>query len=56
MCERADGLVDYNSAMAENFPELGGGFTALMRGQIGFSGHENRIQGVPTVSTGCRLS
>jgi hypothetical protein len=27
-------LVDYNSAMFEDFLELGGGFVALMRAQV----------------------
>jgi hypothetical protein len=56
MGEYSDGLVDYNSAMVEDFLELGGGFAALMRGQIGFASNKNGIQGSPTVNTGCRLS
>ena len=31
-------------AMVEDFLELGGGFTALMGGQIGFSAHKDGIQ------------
>ena len=56
MRECADGFVQHNPAMVEDFLELGGGFAALMRGQIGFAAHVNGVHGGPTVSTGCRLS
>ena len=49
MCQCADGLANYNSAMVEDFLELAGGFAALMRRQIGFAAHIDGIQGRPTV-------
>src|SRR5271170_3270946 len=51
-----DGFVEHNPAMVEDFLELGGGFFALMRGQIRFAAHENGVQGCPTVNTVRRLS
>jgi hypothetical protein len=43
MRECADRVVEHNSAMAEDFLEFGGGFAALMGGQIGFSSNKNGI-------------
>jgi hypothetical protein len=43
MGECSDGFVDYNSAMVENFLELGDDFAALVRGKIGFSAHVDGI-------------
>ena len=39
-------------AVVEDLLELGCGFAALMRGQIGFSSHKNGVQAVPSVKTG----
>ena len=44
MSECADGFVEHNPAMVENFLELGSGFVALMRGSIGFATHKDRIE------------
>ena len=41
MCECADGCVENNSTMVENFLEFDGSFAALMRDQIGFAAHKN---------------
>ena len=56
MRECADGFVEHNSAMVEDFLELGCGFAALMGGQIGFSADIDRIQGCPAVTTVSRSS
>src|SRR6516225_1245510 len=45
MCECPDGFVEHNSAMVENFLELGSGLATSMRRQIGFSSDVDRIQG-----------
>ncbi|MGH3571899.1 MAG: hypothetical protein ACRDUW_08745 [Pseudonocardiaceae bacterium] len=37
MGQCADWFVQHNAAMVEDFLELGGGFAALTRGQIGFA-------------------
>ena len=55
MRECTDGFVEHNSAMVEDFLELGGGFAALMRGQIGFAAHKDGIQGVQRKLLDCRL-
>ena len=44
MRECADRVVHHDSAMVEDFLELGRGFAALMRGQIGFAAHINWTQ------------
>src|SRR5271170_452032 len=46
-----NGLVEHNSAMVQNFLEFGGGFIALMRGQIGFTSHVDGVQDGPLVIT-----
>ena len=51
MRECPDGFVEHNSAMVEDFLELGSGFVALMRGQIGFATHVDGIE-----VGGCRPS
>ena len=43
----SDRTVQHNSAMVEDFLELGGGFFAFMDRQIGFAAHIYGIQGVP---------
>src|SRR5215472_16070041 len=43
MGECADGFVQNNATVAQNFLELGCGFAAPMRGQIGFSMHIHGI-------------
>src|SRR4029077_2412854 len=50
--QRTDGVIRRYAAMVQDFLELGCGFVALMRGQIGFSSHKNGVQGGPTVSAG----
>jgi len=44
MSERADGFVEHNSAIVENFLELGGFFFAFMRSQIGFTAYMDGIE------------
>ena len=56
MRQRTDGLVHNDTAMVEDFLELGGGFPALARRQVSLAADINGIQGGPTVSTRCRLS
>src|ERR1700683_389075 len=52
MGESADEVVHDDAEMVEDFLEFGGGFVALMRGEIGFATHIDRVQGRPTVSAG----
>ena len=54
MGQRADGSVGHDPPMVEDFLKLGRGFTALMRGKIGFSSYINRIQIWPVVEAKCR--
>jgi len=42
MCQDADGLVQNDPTMVEDFLELVFGFAALMGGQIRFPAHVNR--------------
>lgn len=45
MRECADGFVNYDPAMLQDFLEFGGGFAALMRGPICFPAHVDGILG-----------
>src|SRR5271165_4403009 len=54
--ESANGSVQYDSAMVENFLKLSRGFFALARGQVGFSANIDRIQGRPAVTAVSRPS
>jgi hypothetical protein len=44
MCQRADGLVEDDASMIEDFLELCRGLATFVRGQVGFSSHVDRIK------------
>jgi hypothetical protein len=53
-CRRAcntAGFVEYNVAMVEDFLGLGSSLASLMRSQIGFAAHKNRVQTGPNEGT-----
>src|SRR5271167_1920078 len=43
MRQCSDGFVHHNPAMVKDFLEFGGGFAALMRGQIAFAAYKNWV-------------
>src|SRR6267143_6060211 len=49
MGQRADGFIQDNAAVVENFLELGCGLLSLMCGNIGFTSHINGVQIGPVV-------
>ena len=44
MRQRANGFVQHNPAMVEDFLELGRGLAALLGGQINFAAHIDGVQ------------
>src|ERR1700693_2772134 len=56
MGQCANGFIQNNPAMVEDFLELGSGLGALMLGEIGFAAHIHGIHDCTTVNTVSRLS
>src|SRR5215472_6041253 len=48
MREDTNGVVEHNSTMVKDFLELGGGFSAPMRGQVRFTAQVDGIKLAPT--------